>query len=57
MKVRNIFMTKSYDVSDSEGVPIIMSWIGQGGFHFLQTSIDEEQEMCKSRAGLFSILN
>ena len=57
MKVRNIFMTKSYDVSDSERVAIIMSWIGQGGFHFVQTLIDEEQEMCKCRAGLFSILS
>ena len=50
-------MTKNYDVSDSERVPIIMSWIGQGGFNFVQTLIDEEQEMCKNSAGIFSILN
>ena len=54
---KNIFMTKRYDICDSERVPIIMNWSGCKGLHFVQTFTDNEQEVCKTSAGLFSILN
>ena len=47
MEVKNTFMTKSYDIADSERVPIIIKWPGHKGIHFIQTVTDEEQETCK----------
>ena len=35
MEVQNIFMTKSYDISDILRVSIIMNWLGCEGFHFV----------------------
>ena len=57
MKVKNIFMTKSYDISDNEGVPIIMNWLGCEGLHFIQTLANEELDTCKSSTDLFNIVN
>ena len=57
MEVKNIFMSKSYDITDSERVPIISKWLGFEGLHFMQTLTDEEWETCKSSADLFTILN
>ena len=53
MKVENIFMTRSYDITDSKKVPLIMNWLGHEGIHFVQTLADEEQEICKSCACIF----
>ena len=50
-------MTKSYDISDSERVPIIMNRLGCEGLHFVQTLMDDEQETCKSSTGLLNILS
>ena len=38
---------KSYDISDSESVQIIMVWLGHEGLPFIQTLTDEEYETCK----------
>ena len=40
-----IFMNKSYDICDSERVPIIMNCLGQEGLHFIQTLTGEEQDV------------
>ena len=58
IEVNNIFMTKTYELEESEKVPIIMNWLGCEGLHFLHTTNEEEKEKkCKSSKGLFSILN
>ena len=49
MEVKNIFITKGYDIADSEQE--------NEGSHFMQTLNDEGNEICKSSAGLFNILN
>ena len=36
LDVKNIFMTKSYDISKSEIVQITMTWLGHEGLHFVQ---------------------
>ena len=57
MEVRNIFVTKIYDITDSEKVPKIKNWIGREGPHFIETLTTEKQEMCKNSTDLFQILN
>ena len=37
-------------------VPIIMNWLGHKGLHYVYTLSDDEQERCKTSAGLFSTL-
>ena len=53
----NIFITKNYDIYNSERVPIIMNLLGHEGLHFVQTLTDDDHDICKGSAGLFSILN
>ena len=38
MEVKNIFMTMSYDICKSEGVPLIMNWLGYEGLSFCANS-------------------
>ena len=35
MQIKDIFMTKSYDISDSERVPVVMNWLEYEGLYFL----------------------
>ena len=57
MEVKNIFMTYSHNISDSERVPVIMEWLGGEGLHIIQTLTDKEQWTCNNIANLFNILN
>ena len=50
-------MTKSYDINYSEGVQVIMNWIGHKGIHFIKTLPNEQQETIKSSTGLLTMLN
>ena len=49
-------MTKSYDISDSETVPIIMNWLGHEGFHFVETLMNVSKQHVKSVQAFFDIL-
>ena len=42
MEVKNISMTKCYDISDSVRVLVIGYWLGYDGLQFAQTLNDEE---------------
>ena len=57
MEVLYIFMTKNYDISDCERVPLTMKWLGHEGLYSVQTLTNEGQETCKRSMSLFSILN
>ena len=57
MEVKNICMTKSYNICSSEKIPITMNWLGHEGPHFVQTLVDDEEERYKTSAGLFNTLN
>ena len=37
MEIRNICMTKNFDIADAEKVPITQNWLGKEGFHFTET--------------------
>ena len=36
MELRNIFMTKTYDLVDAENLLIIKKWLGREGLYFIQ---------------------
>ena len=42
MEIKNIFISKSYDIHDSERVPITMSWLGHKGLHIVQILREDE---------------
>ena len=50
-------MTNNYNIQESERVPVIPSWQGWEGIKFIQNLHDEEQEKCKTSAGLTEVLS
>ena len=52
MEVSNIFLTKHYEVSDTEEVPIIKNWLGREGLQCIQLFMVTEQEAYRSVNGL-----
>ena len=52
----NIFLTKHYDISDTERVKIIKNCLGREHLPLTQTPKCVEQELNKTIAGLFKIL-
>ena len=57
IEVKNIFLTSSYNVQDSTGVPIIMNWLGCERFRLIQTLNNNEKEMCGTSARLLKLLS
>ena len=37
IEVKNIFMTSTYNIQESEKMPIIINGLGYGGLRFVQT--------------------
>ena len=56
IEIKNIFLTINYNTQESERVPIIMKWLGQEGFRFMQILSDKEKEKCRTCTGLFKVL-
>ena len=48
-------MTKSYDICDSERVPIVMNWLGGEVFISVETLTDNEGEIHNSSASPLNI--
>ena len=57
MEVKNIFMTKSCDIEDSERMLIIMTWLGHDGLHSVQKLAEEKIEKFKSSVAILNIPN
>ena len=49
-------MVNSYNLYDSEEVPVIKIWLGTEGLQFIQTLTKGEQEACKGVEGLLEHL-
>ena len=39
MEIANVLQAQMYDVNDEEKVPVIKSWLGREGLHFIQLSL------------------
>ena len=52
MKVTNILLTKTYEVTEEEKVPIIKNGLGREGLQLIQTFRNAEKEACKTVNGL-----
>ena len=50
-------MLQNFNISQTEGVPIIKNWLSRQGLQLLETLTKPEQEACKDKQGLFEILN
>ena len=57
MEMKNIFLTKNYDLADKEKVPILINCFGREGLHFIKMLLDEEQVLCKCSDHILEILN
>ena len=57
IEVKNIFMTKSYNIKESEMNLIILNCLGWEGLRLVQTLNKEELEGCLASIRLFEVLN
>ena len=56
MGVTNTFITRYYDINDTEGVHLI-KWLGWEGLQFIKALTLVEQEACETVEGLLNTLD
>ena len=56
IEVTNIFLTKLYNLTDTERVPRIRKWLGREGLQLIKILTTAEQETCETVKGLFDML-